>query len=133
MSTANFRPTITRQAVEAHFAEQAYYQSASNPNSDDHLDSCTSARARNYAMSKKLIVLYMENFKMDARQAKEAVERGMAERYKANPWDAPSPIRFQQQWSPRRFQEETRIEPSQSRECTQYSEEQWDLFEKSLK
>lgn len=133
MSTSNPRPTATRQAIEAHFAEQAYHQSTSNPDHEYILHGYNSDRARNCAVSKKLIVLYMEKFKMDARQAREEVEREMGEKYASNPWDARTPTKYEPRRSPSKTPGKGVTEASQVGKSTKYSEEQWDLFEKSLK
>jgi len=130
MSTRKTRPTTTRPAIEAQFAEQAYYQSASNPDHKHHLDAYNSDRARNYALSKTLIVLYMEKFKMDAREAREEVAKEMADKYPPNPWDESAPRKYQQR---RGCSKDGEDEGTDSSKSSKYSEEQWDLFEKSLK
>ncbi|KAL6716185.1 hypothetical protein ACLMJK_005751 [Lecanora helva] len=89
---------MTRQAIEAHYAELQYNQPRhANPDVDAALGTNDSDRARNIAVSKKLIVHFMEEYKMDARQAKAAVEREMTDKCPSNPWDAPSPGYLQRQ------------------------------------
>lgn len=128
MSTQGPRPTMTRQTVEASFAEHAYHRSTT-----DHTNN--SNRARNYTLSKKLIALYMEKFKMDARQAKEAVELEMADKYAPNPWDTPAPAsrKYQQRRNAPKDISDEKMESVQGSRSTVHSEEQWDLFEKWLK
>lgn len=119
---------MTRQTIEANFAEHAYHRSTTDhTNNSDH--------ARNYALSKKLIALYMEKFKMDVRQAKDAVGLEMADKYAPNPWDtpAPAPRKYQQRRNPPKEINDGNMESVQGSRSTVYSEEQWDLFEKWLK
>lgn len=76
---ASNRQPLTRQAIVAHSAEQAYHQAVRSGHDPNH--------ARNDAISKKLIPLYMQRFNMTKGQAKAAVEREMGERYASNAWD----------------------------------------------
>lgn len=111
---------MTLQALEADLGEQAYHQSTINHAYD-------SDRARNIALSERLISLYMKKFKMDARQAREAVELEMADKY------APAPRKYQQRRQPPKDVNTEMMVSCQGSRSTLYSEEQWDLFEKSLK
>lgn len=70
---------------------------------------------------------------MDARQAKAAAEKEVTDKYPPNPWDAPAPRRHQQRRNPPKDVNDEKIGSSQGDGSTVYSEEQWDLFEKSLK
>lgn len=70
---------------------------------------------------------------MDARQAKEAAEKDVADKYPANPWEAPAPRRYQQRRNPPKDVADEKMGSSKGGGSTVYSEEQWDLFEKSLK
>jgi len=117
---------MTLQALEADLGEQAYHQSTINHAYD-------SDRARNIALSERLISLYMKKFKMDARQAREAVELEMADKYAPNPWDVPAPRKYQQRRQPPKDVNTEMMVSCQGSRSTLYSEEQWDLFEKSLK
>ena len=74
---------------------------------------------------------FMKVFKMDARQAKAAVEREMRRKYAPNPWDAPT-------WRDQEPRREMRVEVEAGVPLpgvvasTEYSKEQWDLFEKNF-
>lgn len=126
MSAQHSCSTMTLQTVEADLGEQAYHQSTTNHAYD-------SDRARNIALSERLISLYMKKFKMDARQAREAVDMEMADKYAPNPWDAPAPRKYQQRRQPRKDVKAEMMVSCQGSRSTVYSEEQWDLFEKLLK
>ncbi len=124
---------MTRQAIEAHFAERAHYQAMTNPQVAAHLGTYDSDRSHNNVVSKELIVKFMEVFKMDAREAKAAVEMEMGKRYAPNPWDAPT---WRDHQSSGEEEEEAsmsdRAQSSQGDKSSEYSEEQWDLFEKTF-
>ena len=134
IAASNSQPSA-KQAAEAHFAEQAYHQAAANPVIDSLYIGHDSNRARNYAMSKKLISVYMERFNMNGRQAKAAVERDMGDKYASNPWDTQprvvshSEARSTSGGTGKKKEEKGEKSCPLQEEATQYSEEQWNLYE----
>lgn len=132
MSVQKSQP-LTRQAIDAYLAEDAYHQYMHNPDAEYNLDSHNSDRARNYALQKKLIQVYMETFKMNANEAEAEVKREMADKYTPNRYDMPATKQRKQHRSAKKGVIDKERGGLQRSKGTEYSEEQWDLFERSLK
>lgn len=70
---------------------------------------------------------------MNVNDAEAEVKREMADKYTPNRYDMPATKQRQRYRSARKgFADEKRGGLQRSK-CTEYSEEQWDLFERSLK